>query len=412
MGILQNLAAAFIRGRHREWRAADPSWNALAGGAIDWAGSFGAPPRRPLRAELAENVATVIACIQAISSAMASLPAFVFRREESGRAIDDAHALAQIIRNGANDRQSWPDFIEWIVAQALAHGNGLAEIVADRGGQVIELRPIPWPNVTAVLLPNKRLAFDVSDVEARYGGTGKVRRLLADDVLHLRDRSDDGVLGRARLSRCAPPIRTALTQEAFGELLYENQASPSGIISMEGDIPEEDFVRLQEMIKQNWAGPRHAGKIGLMTGAAKFTPITVTPESLEFLAARRFSTEEIARLYQVPPPIVGIWDHSTFTNSETAGRWFAQFCLAPWIRKLEEAFRRDVFSEASRATHEIEFDMTGFLRGDAEARWKAHEIAVKNQILTANEVREVEGWNPRPELDAAAPPAQSAPRIA
>ena len=37
------------------------------------------------------------------------------------------------------------------------------------------------------------------------------------------------------------------------------------------------------------------------------------------------------------------------------------------------------------------------LRGDPEQRWKAHEIAVKNEILTRNEVREVEGWNPIPE---------------
>lgn len=414
MGFLRKIADRFDP--PREKRAADPSWAALAGAGADWATALGAPPRRAVRPELAESVATVIACIQAISSAMASLPAYVFRREEDGRAVDDAHALSRLIRDGANHRQSWPDFIEWIVAQALAHGNGLAEIVADRSGRIAELRPIPWPNITAVLLPNGRLAFDISDVESRYGGTGRVRRLLADEVLHLRDRSDDGILGRSRLSRCATPIRTALTQEAFGELLYENQAAPSGFLKVAGDADPDEIERLKHSVREAWSGVRRAGMIGVLAGGLDFTPISITPENLEMLAARRFSTEEIARLYQVPPPIVGIWDHSTFTNSETAGRWFAQFCLAPWIRKLEEAFRRDVFSAASRATHEIEFDMTGFLRGDAEARWKAHEIAVRNRILTANEVREVEGWNPRPELDAplpgSGPATQSAPRIA
>ena len=96
----------------------------------------------------------------------------------------------------------------------------------------------------------------------------------------------------------------------------------------------------------------------------------------------------------VPPPIIGNLTHGTFTNSETAGRWFAQHTLAPWIAKIEAEFRRSVFSDAMRATHKLEIDMSGFLRGDPETRWKGHEIAVKNRILTPNEVREVEGWNP------------------
>ena len=99
--------------------------------------------------------------------------------------------------------------------------------------------------------------------------------------------------------------------------------------------------------------------------------------------------------YRHPFPTFGLAPDSTFTNSETAGRWFAQFTLSPWIRKLEEAFRRSVFSYSTKTTHELEIDLSGFLRGDAEARWKAHEIAVRNKILTTEEVREVEGWNPR-----------------
>lgn len=399
MGFLRRLADRFDA--PRETRAADPSWPALAGAAADWVLLKGGAPLA-LTPGLAENFATVSACVSAIAQGIASLPAYVFRRIEKGREIDDAHAVSRLIRDGANGRQSWPEFIEWLVGSALLHGNALAEIVADRAGRVVELRPHPWPSVTIRLLTNGRLVYDVSDLDARHGGTGRLRRLLDSEVLHLKDRSDDGLVGRSRLSRSAGAIRLGLTMGAFSETLYDNRATPSGVVSTDLSLTPEQGAALRQGITDGWRGVRNAGEVLVMSHGLKFTPLTISPEDAELLAARRFSTEEIARLFQVPPPIVGIWDHSSFTNSETAGRWFAQFTLSPWIRKIEEAFRRSVFSASSAATHELEIDLSGMLRGDPEARWKAHEIAVRNRILTPNEVRESEGWNPRPELDAPA----------
>lgn len=395
-----------IEGRpSAEKRAAvEPSWKALSGGSADWTALKGGAPA-PLTPRLAENFATLTACVSAIAQAIGSLPAWVYRRSVNGREIDEGHAVARLIREGANRYQSWPEFLEWLVAQALLHGNGLAEIVADhRSGRIAELTPIPWSNVTVVLLPSGRLAFDVSDIKPLYGGTGRVRRLLDTEVLHLRDRSDDGLIGRSRLSRCAGAIRLGLTMGAFSEVLYDNRATPSGVLSTDQVLSPEQGADLRCVINEGWRGVRNAGDLLVLTNGLKFNALTISPEDAELLAARRFSTEEIARLFQVPPPLVGIWDHSSFTNSETAGRWFAQFTLSPWIRKIEEAFRRSVFSEASRATHEMEIDLSGFLRGDAEARWRAHEIAVRNQILSADEIREVEGWNPRGADNADATP--------
>lgn len=402
MGLLRRIAERFDPPAEQRSRI-EPSWSALAGGAADWMALKGGAPM-PLTPRLAENFATVSACVSAIAQGIASLPAYVFRRIETGREIDDAHPVARLIRAGPNAHQSWPEFVEWLIASSLLYGNALAEIVADRSGRVVEIRPHPWPTVTVLMLPSGRLAYDVSDLNAFYGGTGRVRRLLDGEVLHLRDRSDDGLIGRSRLSRCAGAVRLGLTMSAFSETLYDNRATPSGVVSTEMSLSPEQGASLRQGIADGWRGVRNAGEILVMSHGLKFTPLTISPEDAELLAARRFSTEEIARLFQVPPPIVGIWDHSSFTNSETAGRWFAQFTLSPWIRKIEEAFRRSVFSDASAATHELEIDLSGMLRGDPEARWKAHEIAVKNRILTANEIRESEGWNPRPELDAAPAP--------
>ena len=130
-----------------------------------------------------------------------------------------------------------------------------------------------------------------------------------------------------------------------------------------------------------------------LPGGLKFQTLGVTPEDAELLESRKFSVEEMCRLYQVPPPIVQDYSHNTFTNSDTAGRWFAQFTLGPWARKIEAVLSRALFPEGSGL--EIELDLSVFLRGDPQTRWAAHKIAVDANILDTDEVREIEGFNAR-----------------
>ena len=407
MGILRQLIDHLDPPRageiKAETRAIDASWEAMrAGAGLAWPGPLenrGNGQLRGVSPVLAETLATVTACVNAISGAIGSLPALVYSVSDEGREEAPHHPVARLIRRGPNARQSWPEFIEQLTASTLLYGNGLAEIISDRAGRIDELNLHPWPNVTPLLLPSGRLAFDVADMTTLAGASGRTRRLLDSEVIHLKDRSDDGFVGRSRLARCASPIRVSLTQESFGENIYENRATPSAAVTFEGSMSPENFSRARSAIDDGWTGVRNAGKVLMLDSGAKVQPFGLSPESLEMLEARRLSVEELARLFAVPPPIIGDYRNNTFTNAAQAALWFGQHCLSPWIRKIEEAFRRSILSDQ----YELHLDLSGFLRGDPETRWKAHEIAVKNGILTANEVREVEGWNQRPELDAPAP---------
>lgn len=131
----------------------------------------------------------------------------------------------------------------------------------------------------------------------------------------------------------------------------------------------------------------------ILDGGMTWKAAQISPEDAELLETRKFGTEEICRLFQVPPPLVQDYSHNTFTNSETAGRWFAMFTLAPWARKIEAEFARTVFGASGG--YELELDLSGFLRGDPATRWNAHKIAIETGVLDADEVRQVEGWNPR-----------------
>jgi HK97 family phage portal protein len=387
MGILKRIADVLDPER-RSRLSRDPVLARLFGG-LDLGGALISP-------QTAENLSTVLACVGAISSAMASLPAYVYRTIEGGREIDDNHPVAQRIAEGPNQHQTWADWIEWTMASVLLRGNALSEIVTDSRGDLVALRPVPWEWCAVQLLPTGRLVYDVSEITSIYGGTGGTRRLLQDEVFHLRDRTDDGLIGRSRLQRAAAVVQAGLSIQTFANSLYANGVNPSGVLEIDGRLNSEAFEYLKKRFREAYGGPSSAAKAMVLDQGLKWKQISINPEDAEFLASRRFTVEELARLFGCPPPTIGDLSHGTFTNTETVGRWFAQHTLSPWIRKIESEFSRTVFSEATRRTHRLEIDMSGFQRGDPEARWRSWEIAVKNNILSVDEVRAEDGWNPRP----------------
>ncbi len=369
-------------GLERRSAASSPSWTALQP-----LGTGNAYSER-----MSENFATVAACVGAIASALASAPILVYRRTGSARAEVPDHPVAQLFRSGPNLHQTTPDLIEAFTASALLSGNGVLEVQRD-GDAIGALQFIPWAWVSPMLAPSGRLVYDVTEQTGLYGQTGRVRRLLAADVAHLKDRSDDGILGRSRLSRSADTITAALQQNEFARSFIGNGAAPSGAISSDFEMSGEQFAQLRTQFNERHAGASNAGRIMILSGGLKFTPFQVSPEDAELLGSRKFAVEEVCRLFQVPPPIVQDYSNNTFTNSAAAGRWFAQFTLGPWARKIESVLSRALFPEGSGL--ELELDLSAFLRGDPEARWAAHKIAVDAGILDPNEVREIEGYNPR-----------------
>ena len=338
-----------------------------------------------------ENLAVVLACINVIASNVASFPLLVYRREEAGRVEVPGHWLSRVMREGPNPYQTWGALIESAVASVELHGNALVEIIRD-GDAITGFRFLPWSWVTVQLLPGGRLAFDV--YEPTMPGAGAIkRRLLAHDVLHLKDRSDDGLVGRSRLSRARDVFLTATSQQTFARTFLERGAQPSGVISLDAPLSIDQRASIRESFNEGHVGASKAGRALILDDGMKWSPMQVSPEDAELLGSRRFAVEEIARIYGVPPPMVGDLSHGTFTNSREAARWFGQFTLTPRVRRLEAELNRALFGAGS--PFEVEFDMSSLLRSDPETRWASHKIAVETGVLDTDEVREIEGYNRR-----------------
>jgi HK97 family phage portal protein len=368
-----------------EKRSKPTSWDHLRNdGYLTESGS-------PVSAHLAENLSAVFACVQIISQTVAMLPLVFYRKAADGARFEDReHPVARLFAGDINAHQTTPEFIELMQAHCLLRGNSYAEIVRDGRGAPVALIPHHPDAVAVERIPRMdRIRFVVTDPN---GGS---RRLLQEEMLHLRDRSDDGMVGKSRLQRAREAFGIAIASERYAANVFRNGASMSGFVSHPETLGSEATKTLRESLQALYSGASNAGNIGVLEEGMTWHQLSVSPLDAQALESRRFSVESIARLFGVPPQLLGDTSKAAHSNVVEASRFFARFCVQPWLTKWEHALARSLLSSADRETREFEVDMDDFLRGDMLQRFQAYRIAREIGAYNANEIRRFEKQNPR-----------------
>ncbi|AER56927.1 HK97 family phage portal protein [Pseudoxanthomonas spadix BD-a59] len=373
-----------------EKRDADPSWAALVNhGAVSASGQF-------VDARSVESVSTAFSAVNLIAGTVASLPLHVYRRLDNGdRERASEHPLASILGARPNSVQTAFELREMMTAQCLLHGNAFAEIRTDAAGTVAELRPIHPRDVTVVRLANGRHRYDVST-------DGRVRSLLAEEVLHLRDRSDDGLVGRSRVQASRETLGGALALQAHGNRSFANSARLSGVLQTSGILTAEQVKRLGESWRAQYAGADNVGKTAILEGGLSFSPLSMSNEDAQWLQAQQFSVEEVARLFNVPPVLLGDLRHANFSNSVEMMRHFVTVTLRPWLTRWEQALERSLLGPIARGRYYVEHSAEGLLRGDAVNRADFYAKGISAGWLLPSEARRLENLPTIEGLDNAA----------
>lgn len=361
-----------------ETRAVDPSWGALLSqGAMSDSGQY-------VDARSAEGVATVFAAVNLIAGTVASLPLHVYRRLDNGdreRASD--HPLANILAARPNATQTAFEMREMLTAQCLLSGNAYAEIRTDRSGTVTDLVPITPRDVTVVKLAGGRHRYDVNT-------DGRMRSLLAEEVLHLRDRSEDGLVGRSRVQVARETLGGALALQTHGNRAFANGTRLSGVLQTPGMLSADQHQRLAASWRTQYTGADNAGKTAVLESGLEFKPLSMSNEDAQWLQARQFSVEEVARLFNVPPVLLGDLRHANFSNSVEMMRHFVTVTLRPWLSRWEQALERALLGPVARGRYYIEHSAEGLLRGDAVNRADFYGKAIASGWMLRSEARRLE----------------------
>ena len=354
----------------------------------------------PVNERTAMQTAAVYACIRVLSEAVASLPLQLFKYQGAGAVLADDHPLYDILHSVPNAEMTSFVFRETLMSHLLLWGNAYAQIIRDGTGQIKELYP---------LLPDK---MDVSrdeqgqiyytywreKDEANSQDKGSGITLRYDEVLHIPGLSFDGLTGYSPIALAKNVIGMAIATEDYGASFFRNGATPGGILEHPGSLNKEAPDQLRDTWETLFRG-QGAHRIAVLEDGMTYHAVGIPPDQAQFLETRRFQLNEIARIFRVPPHMIGDLERSTFSNIEQQSLEFLKYSVDPWLKRWEQQMEKALLSPAERKTHEIRFNVDGLLRGDYEKRMKGFAIARQNGWLSANEVRALDRMNPIPEAE-------------
>ena len=129
----------------------------------------------------------------------------------------------------------------------------------------------------------------------------------------------------------------------------------------------------------------------------KYTPISIAPEQAQFLETRKFQIDEIARIFRVPPHMIGDLEKSSFNNIEQQSLEFVKYTLDPWVCRWEQAMNRSLLNASEKSGYFIKFNVDGLLRGDYQSRMNGYAVGRQNGWLSANDIRELENMDQIPD---------------
>lgn len=176
--------------------------------------------------------------------------------------------------------------------------------------------------------------------------------------------------------------------EEYGSEFYANGASPSGVLEHPGTLKDPSKVR--DSWNAAFAGSGNSHRVAVLEEGLKYTPISISPNEAQFLETRKFQIDEIARIFRVPPHMVGDLEKSSFSNIEQQSLEFVKYTLEPWIVRWEQSISRSLLSKNEKSSYFVKFNVDGLLRGDYASRMSGYATARQNGWMSANDIRELE----------------------
>ena len=372
-------------------RRADTTLRNPAQWLIDWAGGGPTKSGVQVNPDRALQSSAVFACVRVLAETIASTPFIVYQRQTDGsKKRATSNPAYRILHETPNSWQTPSEFKEMLTGHVALRGNAFAVIRSDQRGAIQELVP---------LHPDRVELFYNSQTERptlyRYTSAGGSQTDFSPgDILHLRGFSDDGLEGLSLTNVGREPIGLALAGEEHTARIFSNGANIRGVLQTDKSLKKDAYDRLKSQFNDTYSGLRNANKTAILEDGLKWQSVGMTSKDAEFLELRKYQTSDIARLFRVPPHLIGDLEKATFSNIEQQSLEFITYTMLPWFTKWEEALSRALFYPSERSTWFVEALTDNLVRGDIQARYNAYGVGRQNGWLSINDIRNRENMDP------------------
>lgn len=347
---------------------------------------------KPVTFDTAMTVSAVFACIRLLAETVSSLPLNMYKLDSEGnRTLDSQHELIKLLKYRPNRRQTRIEFFEQLMLNLVSSGNAYI-FRGYMGKRLVSLQVLNSGSVEPELLANGDLIYHWQQQD------GTRKKLTEAEVWHVR-LFGNGLVGLSPLSHAKKAIGVALAGDDKITHLMSNGAKPTGVLLAQNWPNKEQRDGLRTEMDGLINGDQT--ELAVLGGGMKFEAMSLTPEDLELLATRRFSLEEIARIFGVPSVLINDTSASTVWGSgiDSIINGFYKFDLRPYLEKLEISMVVNLLPRTEWESYELEFDADAILRANLKDRVEATSKQVLSGYMTPNEARKSEGRQPKPNGD-------------
>jgi HK97 family phage portal protein len=359
---------------------------------------FGPAPMRTgagglVSADAAMQLAAVYSCVRVLTETMASLPLVVYkRRADGGKDRVTDHWLAKLLCKRPNAYQNPFEWREMLQGHLALRGNAYCQIISNSRGVITELMPIHPDRVSIEVMDGGDYRYIVKKSD------GSEQIFTRGSIWHLRGLSSDGIIGLSPIAAARSSLGAALAAQDYGNRFFSNDAKPTGgWIEFPGSFKDHAAKQAFRDSYQKQQGGANRGKVLVLENDMKYHEIGMNNKDSQFLETRKYQATDIARIFRVPPHLIGDLDRATFSNIEQQSLEFIIHTMTPWAMRWESSIEFELSPED--AGLEFAFDFTSLMRGDADSRAKYYGSGISNGWMTRNEARIAENLNPLPGLN-------------
>ncbi len=327
----------------------------------------------------------VYSAIRLISENMGAMPIYLYRAVEDGGRELVKDTTYDLVHNRPNPMMGATTFHELMQGQALADGNAYALILRNGASRPEELRYYEAHQV------------HISTVEGKpfYHFEGISTPVPWYDVIHIRAFGTDAEEGISPIAQHRLTVETALQAQMRNEKYYKNGGSTKGYLKIPGALSGDRIKALSKEWDTNYGGD-NAYRTPVVHSGGEFKPFTLSQRDSQYIESMKLTRQDIAGIFNVNPTMLGDTENANFSVMEQMGIHFATYTLRPWIKKWEQEYNYKLLSsEQRRRGLHFKFNMNALLRGDTNTRKEYYASMMERGVLSPNEVRELEGFNPR-----------------
>lgn len=354
---------------------------------------------KPVNERTAMQTTAVYSCVRILAEAVASLPLHIYQYTDKGKERVADHPLYSVLHDEPNEEMTSFVFRETLMSHLLIWGNAYAQIIRDGAGRVLGLYPLLPNKMQVDRADNGEIIYIYSrdsEENPNFSTYGQIY-LRRQDVLHIPGLGFDGLVGYSPIAMAKNAVGMTQACEEYGASFFANGANPGGVLEHPGVLKDPGKVR--ESWNAVYLGTNNAHKIAVLEEGMKYQQIGIPPEEAQFLETRKFQINEIARLYRIPPHMVGDLEKSSFSNIEQQSLEFVKYTLNPWVIRWEQSLQKALLLPEEKKEYFIKLNVDGLLRGDYQSRMSGYATARQNGWMSANDIRELEDLNPIPEAE-------------